>query len=97
MSVYIFTYTSLQAAIKDIEHRARYLPSIIWKNNGLYGTSRINEVTHKASVHVVGQLREIIVHFVIKAPYSHHIHITYGGISEINPHCRKFKISQVSL
>ena len=73
---------------------------------------------------IVGWLREIIVHFVIKAPYLCHsravkrnncsicdkstiftrslpfnmtIYITYGGISEINPHCRKFKISHFSL
>ena len=43
---------NLKDPLKDIEHGARYLPSFIWKNNGLYGIGRINEVTYEASVHV---------------------------------------------
>ena len=35
--------------------------------------------------------------FTRSLPFNMTIYITYGGISEINPHCRKFKISQVSL
>ena len=35
--------------------------------------------------------------FTGSLPFNMTIYITYGGISEINPHCRKFKISQVSL
>ena len=34
--------------------------------------------------------------FTRSLPFNMKIYITYGGISEINPHCRKFKISQVS-
>ena len=35
--------------------------------------------------------------FTKSLPFNMTIYIAYGGISEINPHCRKFKISQVSL
>ena len=35
--------------------------------------------------------------FTRSLPFNMTIYITYGGISEINPHCRKFKMSQVSL
>ena len=35
--------------------------------------------------------------FTRSLPFNMTIYITYGGISEINPHGRKFKISQVSL
>ena len=35
--------------------------------------------------------------FTRSLPFNMTIYITYGGISEINPHCRKLKNSQVSL